>query len=223
LRGSPAFRCYIDGMRRLAFVLLFVTFGLAARAAAQGALGPRDVAVLLAQRHVPAGVVAPTASLAVGSLPAPSDPAVESLDALLARFTASGAPYVVTQHDGLVRVVNRRLPDRMRERLEKPIDLGGPDDTTAVGLLVKVANVLRGHERPGNAAHGALPSARCPLSATVHVPSGSLSTLDALDRAARQVPGLSWFVTYDAAVPELDVALGWVCAGGETALVEVGP
>ena len=74
---------------------------------------------------------------------------------------------------------------------------------------------------PSALSGGGLPGPRCPLSNSVHLPDTPLSTQHGLDEIVTQVPGLVWIVTYDAAVPDLDFALGLMCGGGETVLVEV--
>lgn len=183
-------------------------------------LGPRDIAILLASRQVPAGVIAPTVIMSVGPPPPPS-PAGETDDALLARFTAS-LPFFDAVRDGpVVHVLPKDLPPRIRERLDQRLNLDSTRDTSAVGMVVRFADTLRGRINPGAVAGGGLPGPKCPLANTVHLPDTPLSVQQALDEIVKQVPGLVWIVTYDSAVPDLDFALGLMCGGGETVLVEV--
>jgi hypothetical protein len=183
-------------------------------------LGPRDMAILLASRQVPAGVVAPTVIMSVGPPPPPS-PAGETDDALLARFTGSLPSFDAVRDGAIVHILPKDLPPRIRERLDQRLNLDSTRDTTAVGMVVRFADTLRGRISPGAVAGGGLPGPKCPLANTVHISDTPLSVQQALDQVVKQVPGLVWVVTYDSAVPDLDFALGLMCGGGETVLVEV--
>ena len=183
-------------------------------------ISPRDMVVLLAMRQTPAGIVAPTFAMGVAPLPAASPPS-ETDDGLLARFRTSMPSYDAVRDGHVVHVLPKDLPPRIRERLDQRLDLGSRGDTTAVGTVMRFADAMRGRMNPNALAGGGLPGPRCPLSNTVHLPDTPVSTEQGLDEIVTQVPGLVWVVTYDAAVPDLDFALGLMCGGGETVLVEV--
>ena len=178
------------------------------------------MAILLAMRQAPAGVVAPTFAMGVAPLPAASPPS-ETDDGLMERFRASMPSYDAVRDGRIVHVLPKDLPPRIRERLDQRLALGTSRDSTAVGTVMEFADALRGRMNPSALAGGGLPGPRCPLSNSVHLPDAPLSTQQGLDEIVTQVPGLVWVVTYDAAVPDLDFALGLMCGGGETVLVEV--
>jgi len=183
-------------------------------------IGPRDVAILMASRQMPAGVIAPTVVMSVGPPPPPS-PASETDDGLLARFTASLPSFDAVRDGKVVHVLPKDLPSKIRARLDQKLELESTSDTSATGMVIRFADALRGRISPNALAGGGLPGPKCPLANTVHLPDTPMSTQQALDAVVKQVPGLVWIVTYDAAVPDLDFALGLMCAGGETVLVEV--
>jgi len=183
-------------------------------------IGPRDVAMLMASRQMPAGVIAPTVVMSVGPPPPPSPPS-ETDDGLVARFTASLPSFDAVRDGTVVHVLPKDLPPRIRARLDQKLNLDSMSDTSAVGMVIRFADSLRGRISPNALAGGGLPGPKCPLANTVHLPDTALSTQQALDEVVKQVPGLVWVVTYDAAVPDLDFALGLMCGGGETVLVEV--
>jgi len=132
-------------------------------------IGPRDVAILMASRQMPAGVIAPTVVMSVGPPPPPS-PASETDDGLLARFTASLPSFDAVRDGTVVHVLPKDLPSKIRARLDQKLELESTSDTSATGMVIRFADALRGRISPNALAGGGLPGPKCPLANTVHLP-----------------------------------------------------
>jgi hypothetical protein len=55
----------------------------------------------------------------------------------------------------------------------------------------------------------------------VRIPAGKTRPIDILDQVVRQVPGITWLVTYRAVAPDHEFKIGLMCGNGSFMRTEV--
>ena len=86
-------------------------------------------------------------------------------------------------------------------------------------VLRKVLPIVVGGE-PGIVGSGLSPGRTCRVfEDIVQLEPGSPTIPELLDATVAQVPGLSWWITYDADAPDLDLEFGLLCSDGSSQAV----
>ena len=217
----------------LTCVLFLTGVGGPSSAQAPGpSTSPLELAADLARRGVPGGFVVLARELgdvsSKSSRPAPAG-ALQSLEAgvtaTLDQFNAAGSHYQATSADGFVHVRSVREPDDLRRTLERQVRIDQSSELSAGdAVFMRVVKALSGKEPLGIIGTGSFPDGpKCPLDRRVRITAGWTSATRMLDEIVRQVPGLTWLVTYDADAPYYGLEVGLVCGDGGTARITVLP
>lgn len=98
-----------------------------------------------------------------------------------------------------VRLIRQDAPAEVLDRLTRPgITTSREQIPVAAALVEVVGSLINQRAVSGVLGSGQMPGPACPLGAPVRVAAGQATPLDTLDSLVSQVPGLSWFVLYDA-------------------------
>jgi hypothetical protein len=196
--------------------------------AQQPAIEPRELAGWLADRRIPAGFVLPHEDFTrdrkgSGTQEGLGDVATERV---LRRFRAEHPTLVVgVTHGGTVHVVHLDEPPFIARLLQREHHLDEPVSTEAGHVLQRVLPDLVALELRawGGAVPGTeSPAGFCPLGERVSLASGATTVRSILDAVVAQQPGLVWFLTYDAGLPERHVTIGLMCLTEEATSLEFG-
>lgn len=183
------------------------------------AQSPKEVALTLARNGLRAGAVMSLTDFANGesdrgrSMPQPSAPA--SVENTLTAFAQNHPEFLVQRSSTSVRLLRRDAPAELVQTLTLPGAAVARDQVSVSAAVVEVVGSLI-KQRPisGVLGSGTIPGPGCPLGAPTRVSAGQVTALDALDNLTSQVPGLSWFVLYDAQRAEEPVHIGLWCQDG---------
>lgn len=189
---------------------------------------PRRLAAELARLGVPGGIVVEQQDL--GQVPAANggsgdafqgvDPVTTAID----EFNAGGPHYRALKADGLVHVRSVTEPPDLRLALDRQVEVASIAALPASdAVFVRVVKVLSGKEPAGIIGTGSFPGPECPLGTPVRVAAGLKSATQMLDEIVRQVPGLTWVITYDTQAPHYGLEVGLVCGNGAAVRITAFP
>jgi hypothetical protein len=188
---------------------------------------PQALARWLAEQRVPTGFVLPHDGFERGRNGGGKQNGLgdDAKEAVLRRFAAEHPLLVVGEtRGGTVHVAHLDQPAFITRLLQREQHLTEPVSTQAGDVLHRVlpdlvplelrgwGGVVPGTESPGGS---------CRLGERVSLTSGATTVRLILDAVVEQQPGLVWFLTYDAAVPERHVKIGLMCPG-EAATLDFG-
>lgn len=179
----------------------------------------------LMEAGVPVGMILPArvwqegldsrrATMALPSLRA------EDVSQLLRRFSDANPALGVTRTSILVRVRSIDEPLAVRDTLNRLVPIAESSRLSAMDVVLrKVLPIVAGGE-PGIVGTGLSPGRTCRVfEDIVQLEPGSPTIPELLDATVAQVPGLSWWITYDADAPDLDLEFGLLCSDGSSQAV----
>lgn len=180
--------------------------------------GPREFARALAAEGIPAGFVVPEAEFrrhSEGSTKQGAPAAVagprSTLESRVTAFNSARGPFRAAETRGVVHIRAADEPADVREALMAESDAADSGEQPALKAGYRHAvRAIRGVEPEGFFGSGPDPS--CRLDRPVHLQSGRMTTIEVLDEIVRQVPGVTWLVTYDSERGFLTVGL--MCPDG---------
>jgi len=190
---------------------------------------PKDVAIALAKNGIRAGAIISLDEFASAErswsaarpslLPPAAGAAVERA---VSDFTQTHPQFRIERGERSVRLIRRDTPTEVLQALASARDVPAREQVSISAALVEVVgSLIKRRTVSGVLGSGGMPGPGCPLGALVRVSAGHVSPLDALDDLVSQVPGLSWFVLYDAEHAHEPVHIGLWCQDGDAFRVQL--
>jgi hypothetical protein len=188
---------------------------------------PKDVTLTLAQNGVRAGAIMSLTDFVNGeaerggSRPLPSVPTAPAtgaaIDSTLTGFGQGHPEFLIQRTRTNVRLIRRDAPAELMQTLTlQGVAQGREQVSISAALNEVVGSLIKQRPISGVLGSGVMPGPGCPFGAPIRVSAGQVTPLDAMDNLVSQVPGLSWFVLYDADRAQEPVHIGLWCQDGSS-------
>jgi hypothetical protein len=189
----------------------------------------RDYAIDLAANGVASGLIIPADALEQAKVRGFSKPTdatqaafKSDLTSSLSAFNAKQGRFRAADRAGVVHVRSVDVPADVESALERSADTDGASDIPALYVIhTLVLPAITGRRAAGVGDVGVAEDPACPMYQPVRIPAGKTRPIDILDQVVRQVPGITWLVTYRAGGPDREFKIGLMCGNGSLMRTEV--